>query len=51
LLDGDIVLAVNWMHIPQKALNSRTPIECMQTESGAQEIEDFIGHLEHGVFS
>jgi hypothetical protein len=43
---GDIVLAVNWMHTPKK-LNFRTPLDCIQTEVGSQEVEDLISRREH----
>ncbi len=40
-----------WFKTPNEALGSETPMDYADTEAGAQEVEDLLGRLEHGVFS
>jgi putative toxin-antitoxin system antitoxin component (TIGR02293 family) len=40
-----------WFKIPAKALGGKTPLEYADTEPGAQEVEDLLSRIEHGVFS
>ena len=51
LFEGDAALARQWMEQPAKALGGRTPMEYLETEAGASEVEDLIGRLEHGVIA
>ena len=51
LFEGDIAAAVAWLKSPQKALSHNTPLSYARFEVGAQEVENLIGRLEHGVFS
>ena len=46
---GDKKQAREWLHRPQIALGGRVPLEVMKTEAGAQEVEDLLGRIEHGV--
>jgi putative toxin-antitoxin system antitoxin component (TIGR02293 family) len=43
--------AVDWLHRPQIGLGGRRPLEMIQTEAGAREVEDLLGRMEHGVLS
>lgn len=51
LFEGDREKAVNWMRKPVRGLANETPESLLNTESGAVEVLDLIGRLEHGVFS
>jgi putative toxin-antitoxin system antitoxin component (TIGR02293 family) len=48
---GNAVEATRWLNTVRRALGGVTPLEMARTEIGAQEVEDLIGRLEHGVFS
>jgi putative toxin-antitoxin system antitoxin component (TIGR02293 family) len=48
---GSLDAARDWMKTPQKPLAGRTPLEYIDTEPGAREVEDLLGRIEHGVFS
>lgn len=51
LFEGDVMAAMAWLKTPQKALSHNTPLSYARFEVGAQEVENLIGRLEHGVFS
>ena len=51
LFEGDVAGAVMWLTSPKKTLGHQTPLAYSRTELGAREVENFIGRLEHGVFS
>lgn len=51
LFEGDPAEATRWLTTVRRALGGATPIELTRTEVGAQEVENLIGRLEHGVFS
>jgi putative toxin-antitoxin system antitoxin component (TIGR02293 family) len=51
LFEGDVPGAVAWLRTPQKALAHNSPLSYARFEIGAQEVENLIGRLEHGVFS
>ena len=51
LFEGNVGAAVAWLKTPQKALSYNTPLSYGRFEIGAQEVENLIGRLEHGVFS
>jgi putative toxin-antitoxin system antitoxin component (TIGR02293 family) len=46
---GDEESAREWFHSPQIALEYRTPLEMMDTDLGAEEVEDTLGRIMHGV--
>ena len=48
---GDKELAREWLRTPQIGLKSRIPLELINTEAGAREVEDLLGRIEHGVLS
>ncbi len=45
----DDKLASNWLNSEQLGLGDRIPLEMLQTEAGAREVEDLLGRIEHGV--
>ena len=49
LFEGDAEAARRWFGEPAKALGGHTPLEHLDTEAGADEVQDLIGRLEHGV--
>jgi putative toxin-antitoxin system antitoxin component (TIGR02293 family) len=51
LFEGDVAAAVNWLNTPRKLLGDRSPLAYARTETGAREVENLIGRLEHGIFS
>lgn len=40
-----------WLHESNRALGERVPIDLLETEVGARQVEQIIGRIEHGVFS
>jgi putative toxin-antitoxin system antitoxin component (TIGR02293 family) len=51
LFDGDAREATRWFLTVRSALAGATPLEMTRTSVGAQEVEDLIGRIEHGVFT
>ena len=51
LFGGDKEKAFRWFVQPNRALGNLSPLEMAATETGAREVENLIGRLEHGVFS
>ena len=51
LHDGDEDAARDWLRKPARALDGETPLDHADTETGAREVEDLIGRLEHGVYT
>jgi putative toxin-antitoxin system antitoxin component (TIGR02293 family) len=51
LFEGNKIAAVMWFTSPNRALGDQIPIEVAATETGAREVENLIGRLEHGVFT
>lgn len=42
--------AREWLRAPAVALQGESPLEYLDTEIGAREVENILGRLEHGVF-
>ncbi len=42
-------MARKWLHRAQRGLGGRVPIQLIQTEAGAQEVEDLLEKIEYGV--
>lgn len=51
LFEGDREKAFRWFVQANRTLGNRSPLEMAATETGAREVENVIGRLEHGVFS
>ena len=43
--------AATWLRRPNRALNGELPLELLDTDVGARQIEDVLGRIEHGVVS
>jgi len=50
-LFGNLEQVRHWFKSPKRALGGISPLEFADTEPGAQEVEDLLGRLAHGVFS
>jgi len=48
---GDKEAVRNWFKNPKKALTEKIPLDYLETEIGAREVEEMLGRLEHGVFA
>ena len=48
---GDEHSARQWFVTPKHALGGKSPLEYVDTEPGAREVEGMLGRLEYGVFS
>lgn len=51
LFEGDKEAARGWLQLPAKALGGESPLRHLNTEAGADEVQDLIGRLEHGVIT
>ncbi|QCR36168.1 antitoxin Xre/MbcA/ParS toxin-binding domain-containing protein [Nissabacter sp. SGAir0207] len=51
LFGGDKQEAGDWLRSPVKGLGQVSPLSLIATESGAIEVLDLIGRLEHGVIA
>lgn len=51
LYDHDAVGALQWLETPIPALGDQRPLDLLQTEPGAREVEDLIGRISHGIVS
>lgn len=41
--------ARSWMRTPKRALGGVSPLMMARTDAGAQEVEDLLGRIEHGI--
>jgi putative toxin-antitoxin system antitoxin component (TIGR02293 family) len=48
---GDREKAVRWLDRSNRALGGTSPLEHLDTELGAREVEDLLGRIAHGVHS
>jgi putative toxin-antitoxin system antitoxin component (TIGR02293 family) len=48
---GDKKMGRKWLKEPAWALGDLPPLEYAETEFGAQEVDDLLGRIEHGVFT
>lgn len=51
LFDGNKQDATDWLSRPVKGLGNIAPISLLISETGALDVLDLIGRLEHGVFA
>jgi len=40
-----------WLREPNCALNMQPPLDLLDTDEGAKQVEDVLTRIEHGVFS
>ena len=43
--------ATKWLETPNRALGDDRPLDRMNTDSGALEVEAILGRIEHGIYS
>jgi putative toxin-antitoxin system antitoxin component (TIGR02293 family) len=43
--------ASKWLSREQVGIGGKVPLDLLQTEAGAREVEDLLGRIEHGVVS
>lgn len=43
--------ANEWLRKPNKALGGESPLSLLDTDVGAQEVEDVLGRIEYGVYT
>jgi putative toxin-antitoxin system antitoxin component (TIGR02293 family) len=48
---GDRDKAVRWLHRENRALGQRVPLQQLDTDLGAREVEALLLRIEHGVYS
>ncbi|HYL11715.1 MAG TPA: antitoxin Xre/MbcA/ParS toxin-binding domain-containing protein [Terriglobales bacterium] len=48
---GDEEMAVAWLRTPNRAFGGERPLDQLDTESGAREVEDILGRIAYGVYS
>src|ERR1017187_2528863 len=50
LFDGNVAMAATWLRSPARALGNQIPLDKVQGEAGAREVEALIARIEDGVF-
>ena len=48
---GDEGKAVEWLRTPNRALGGERPLDQLDTDVGAREVEDILGRIAYGVYS
>ena len=48
---GNKEKAVEWLRTPNRALGGASPLEQLDTDLGAREVEDILGRIAYGVYS
>jgi putative toxin-antitoxin system antitoxin component (TIGR02293 family) len=48
---GDEDKAVEWLRTPNRALGGERPLDQLDTDLGAREVEDVLGRIAYGVYS
>jgi putative toxin-antitoxin system antitoxin component (TIGR02293 family) len=48
---GDEQTAVQWLLTPNRALGGERPLDRLDTDVGAREVEDILGRIAYGVYS
>lgn len=43
--------AETWMRTPNRALDGARPVDELETEIAAREVEDALGRIRHGIFA
>ena len=42
--------AAEWMRRPNRALRQAAPLSLLDTDIGAEQVDDVLGRIEHGIF-
>ena len=48
---GDREKAARWLRKPNRSIQSRRPIDLLESDVGARMVERALGRIEHGVYS
>lgn len=48
---GDEERAVEWLRTPNRALAGERPLDQLDTDIGARQVEDILGRIAYGVYS
>jgi putative toxin-antitoxin system antitoxin component (TIGR02293 family) len=48
---GNKEKAVEWLRTPNRALAGERPLDQLDTDLGAREVEDVLGRIAYGVYS
>jgi putative toxin-antitoxin system antitoxin component (TIGR02293 family) len=48
---GNAAKATEWLRTPNRALGGRVPIDELDTDLGAREVENILGRIAYGVYS
>ncbi len=48
---GDEEKAVEWLRTPNRALGGERPLDQLDTDIGAREVDDILGRIAYGVYS
>jgi len=48
---GDDEKVVEWLRTPNRALGGERPLDQLDTDVGAREVEDILGRIAYGVYS
>lgn len=51
VFDDENEVAMRWLKTPAPALGGAIPLECVETEFGAEEVRDLLFRIEYGVYS
>lgn len=49
LHDGDLAMAMSWLHCSAKGLGGEKPADVLSTPMGVQAVVEIIGRIEHGI--
>jgi putative toxin-antitoxin system antitoxin component (TIGR02293 family) len=48
---GDAEKAIEWLRTPNRALGGERPLDQLDTDVGAQMVDDVLGRIAYGVYS
>ena len=48
---GNAEKAVEWLRTQNRALGGKLPMDRLDTDLGAREVEDILGRIAYGVYS
>jgi putative toxin-antitoxin system antitoxin component (TIGR02293 family) len=48
---GDEEKAISWLSTPNRALGGESPLDQLDTDTGARVVEDILGRIAYGVYS
>ncbi|MGK5088545.1 antitoxin Xre/MbcA/ParS toxin-binding domain-containing protein [Bdellovibrionota bacterium FG-2] len=51
VFDGDADKTVEWLRRPNRALGAQKPISLLDSDLGAEQVEDVLGRLHEGIYS